>query len=213
MTGKDIDESVLKKSNFLKPGIVFGILWVVLGIVLGVVMLINYEELFEGPAGRAANSNLTAIIAIITMSIMLCGLMAMIFLIIGICNKVRIKNYISSHNEDEIMEAIHNANFVYSRGNNPITIFTNDFIYEVGVGFITSNYDLAYGYRYKSSTSIVGITITGKRESFCRGIYLNSDEKMQAFRVLQAYNPEILLGYTADNLKEHKNRMKQYKRG
>ena len=110
--------------------------------------------------------------------------------------------------EDEVMNAINNARYVYAVGKKPVTIITDDFIYEVGVGFVTNKFDLAYGYSYKG-TSILAFTIGNKRESICRGIALGGNEKNKVFEALRYYNPEILLGYTNDNLVAHRKRVKE----
>ncbi len=211
MTGKDIDEKVLKKYSGLKAGIVCAIICVVLWLVVGVACLMNIDLLQNGSSMDINNSILMPVFAGCCPCGMVAFILAVIFLIMGGSARSRINKFVNEHGEEQVMSAINKARHVYARRNRPITIFTDDFIYEVGVGFVGTNYDLAYGYSYKGNTSLHVYTITNKSESICRGIPLRSNDMKQVMATLASYNPSILLGYTGDNMNEHRARVKQHR--
>lgn len=138
-----------------------------------------------------------------------------ISLLVGLKRKSYLEQYVEEHGEDLLVSELNqNSVFIYKdKKGNPITFLTNNRIYEVGRKFVElSELDMAYGYSYKGATSIRTITKYDKYNDVCSNIGLKSNNYNEFFKALYQIKPSVLLGYTAENLKIHKEHVKEAKR-
>lgn len=133
--------------------------------------------------------------------------------VIGLIGKITYSDFVKKNGEDAIMRELSESTvYVYYRKKKPVTIITRYHIFELGYSIMSSkDIDYAYGYSYKGSTSIRAFYITNKSLGFARGIPLRSNEMKECFAALKTINPDILLGFTGENAREHKARVKEYK--
>lgn len=210
MNAQDITIDLFKKNSNIKIGKIFLAIFVIADVIAGVIVAISSAN--EGFAEDFAPVIIAS--GFIAAICMVLGIAGLILLVIGIRGKKRTEAYIAENGEDALINEIHNETlYIYARKNKPVTIITRKHIFEIGDNiFNTADIDHAYGYSYRGSTSIHGYTLKNKLCVFAKGIYLNSDDKTKVFQALKTVNPDVLLGFTNEALKEHKSRVKEYKR-
>lgn len=208
-----MDETILTMNRNISSGIKYLIPFAICTVVQIVIFALNYEDIIDSFNSSNANgATMFMILIMIGFGSLTCLLIGVLLLIIGLIGRKRVNNFVNEHGVDEIMSELNHYLYVLGTDKKPITVITPHYIYEVGVGFITStDVDLAYGYRYKSNSHIRIYKINGKSDSICRGIKLYGDEIKEVFAALYEINPDILIGYTARNLQTHRERVKEYK--
>ena len=209
MTGKDLNENVIKQNPNLRMATKVGI---ITGVLL-ITALVTYILGTNGVLDTVTNDQGIAfgILAITGVT----GAIGLFFtlscLVVGLIGAARVNSYVSSHDKDEIIAEIKEADYVFSDGKKPITVFARSFIFDVGLQIIDpTKIDMAYGYR---TTKIKLFMINGRVTEMCYGILMGGDDIKICMAHLARYNPNVLLGYTAKNEIEHKKRVKAFKAG
>ena len=211
MTGKDITIEMVKKNNYVKGAIVCFCIFVALALVdAGVFIYLGANNALSG-----SNSEAMGLIGMLSGFVAVVWIMFLIFGGIGLYGRVKINKFLNENGEENVMSEINNNTiYVLAHKKKVISIITDKHIIEIARGvFKSTDIDYAYGYRYRNSTSIRAFDINNKAFGFANGINLNADEKFEVFEALKRINPNILLGYSADNYKEHKARVKAHKKG
>lgn len=209
MNAQDITIDLFTHNPRLKAGKIMLIICVItyiLAMIMGGMGFLN-----EG----FSNDNPAIIIpfVIFTGTSMVLFIAGIILFVQGRNWNKRITAFLEEYGEENLMNEIHNDTiYIYSRKNKPITIVTRKHIFEMGDNiYDATNLDYAYGYSYRGNTSVHVYTITNKLNICARGIYLRSDDIAQFFTALKVINPDMLIGFTHENNKAHRARVKEYK--
>ena len=210
MANYEIDENIFNRNSKLKTGIInLCIMGAAILVAVGTALYF-YEELFEGPASRSGNSEALPIFVICLFVAFICAIFGITYTITGAVGKRRVRNFVDNYGEDKMLRELQNPLYVFGR-KKPYTIITKNYIFEVERGFIeTKSIDVCYGYSYKGNTSIHSYSLTNHKEYFCSGIGLRSDDIKQVFAAIRSVNPDLLIGYTSENMSEHRRRVKEY---
>lgn len=208
MDTNNISTELFTNNSYIKSGKICLIIFAILNVVAAIIVSINNVTgiLSDNPAFIGA-------CAFIAVAGMIVGLAGLILLVKGINGKKKFNAFIADYGEDAFMSEIANETlYTYARKNTPITIITRKHIFEVGGDIINpTTIDYAYGYSYKGSTSIHAYTIDNKLKTFATGIQLHGNEIASVFQALKTINSDVLLGFTHENNKEHRARVKEHK--
>lgn len=205
MTGKDIDEKLLWERVGIKLSGTFFIITAALSVIAGVMFALAKKFVGMYTLGMTLFAIFIMLAAISLFFAVGIGGM-------GLSSRNRINSYIKAHGKEKIMAEIRDAIYVYEQLGKPVTVFCRTFIYDKDYRFIDiDDIDLVYGYQKGTYYKLKVFFKNGKETEMCTGLDYKSEEAKRIFSILYSYNKGILLGYTSNNLKAHKERVRLYK--
>ena len=208
MSTDNISTELFTNNSYIKSGKICLGIFATLNVVAGAIITLNGNSDF-----LSRYPGVLAACGMIAVAGMVAGLSGLILLVKGIAGRKKFNAFIAEYGEDAFMSEITNDTlYTYSRKDKPITIITRKHIFEVGGDIVDpATIDYAYGYSYKGSTSIHAYTLDNKLKTFATGIPLRGDEIANVFQALKSINSDVLIGFTHENNKEHKARVKEHK--
>ena len=208
MDTNNISTELFINNSFIKSGKICLGIFAALNVIAGAVITLNNNNDF-----LSDYPIVLIICGMMAVAGFVVGLSGLILFFKGIAGRKKFEAFIAEYGEDAFISEINNDTlYVYSRKSKPITIITRKHIFEVGGDIIDpATIDYAYGYSYKGATSIHAYTLDNKLKTFASSISLHGDEIKSVFQALRTVNSDVLLGFTHENNKEHKARVKEYK--
>lgn len=204
MMQEDFDESIFKKSPYIRTSIGYAIATVLSFIILiaaAITLLIHPDD-----------DDAFVILALAIFALVTFAGFFIANIVKGIAGRSKVNKYLSEHDKDEILAQLQNARYVCPGKKFPMAIFTDTFVFDVGSGIYDGkDIDFVYSYRKGAETCIKVNFINGKVVNICKNVNIRSGDAQKCLNALGAMNPDMLLGYMLKNIDEHKRRVKEYK--